>query len=141
MQHDRPRVDAHGKRRLPFVPLPDSLSPRRPRADGDSSRRQRNRKSDSSAVDSGRKQRLLWIEDQPPLMAPLAGYLTEQGFDVEFAPSGDAGLRMAAAAVYAIILLDLKLPDIDGIEFLQRLRSAGISNAGHRHHGARDSAI
>jgi DNA-binding response OmpR family regulator len=69
---------------------------------------------------------VLWVEDEPKLMAPIAAYLSEQGIDIHFATSGEAGLRMAASGAYAAILLDLKLPDIDGIELLQRLRSAGI---------------
>jgi DNA-binding response OmpR family regulator/AraC-like DNA-binding protein len=111
---------------VPVVRVPDSASPRRPRPAADRSRRERDREFGTSTVGSASRQRLLWVEDEPKLMAPITAYLTEQGFDIQFATSGETGLRMAASGTYAAILLDLKLPDIDGIEMLQRLRSAGI---------------
>jgi DNA-binding response OmpR family regulator/AraC-like DNA-binding protein len=104
--------------------LPHSLSPRRLGAIGDSLRR--DQESRTSTADFTNRQRLLWVDDEPALMAPLAAYLTEQGFDVEFAASGAAGLSMAVSGTYAAILLDVKLPDIDGIELIQQLHSAGV---------------
>jgi DNA-binding response OmpR family regulator len=71
--------------------------------------------------------RLLWIEDHPEFMAPLASWLVREGFDVEFAMRGEAGIHMARSAMYAVILVDLILPDIPGIEVLKTLRSAGIT--------------
>jgi DNA-binding response OmpR family regulator/AraC-like DNA-binding protein len=80
----------------------------------------------SASTDAASRGRLLWIDDQPELMAALAAYLIREGLDVEFAPTGAAGFRMASSAVYDIILLDLKLPDELGMDVLKRIRSADI---------------
>ena len=80
----------------------------------------------SASADSALRTRLLWIEDQPELMAALAAYVVGEGFDVEFATTGMAGLRAASSAAYDIILLDLKLPDAWGIDVLKTIRSAGV---------------
>ena len=60
-------------------------------------------------------------------MAPLAGQLALEGFDVEFATSGRAGIQLARSATYAAILLDHKLPDVPGIEVLKILQSDGVT--------------
>ena len=80
----------------------------------------------SAPTRSGPRPHLLWIEDHPQLMAPLMSYLVKEGFDVEFATSGDSGVRLAKSARHEVILLDLKLPDLPGIEVLKTLRSGGI---------------
>jgi DNA-binding response OmpR family regulator/AraC-like DNA-binding protein len=59
-------------------------------------------------------------------MAPVASYLASQGFDVDFATTGEAGVRKAAFGTFEIILLDFKLPDVSGIQVLRRLRSVSI---------------
>ena len=79
-----------------------------------------------TSTDPALRTRLLWIDDEPKLMAPLAAYLVGQAFDVEFATTGAAGFRMAGSAAYEIILLDFKLPDAPGMDILKRIQSAGI---------------
>jgi AraC-like DNA-binding protein/CheY-like chemotaxis protein len=54
-------------------------------------------------------------------MGGLAGFLGSNGIEVDFAVTGAAGLRMARSGSYAAILLDLRLPDLDGLDLLKRL--------------------
>jgi two-component system OmpR family response regulator len=46
--------------------------------------------------------------------------LTARGFDVDSVPDGARGLELACSGGYAVVVLDLRLPDLDGIEVLRR---------------------
>src|SRR5215216_6429537 len=65
---------------------------------------------------------ILVIEDEPPLQRFLRVTLETQNFKVIEALLGEHGLRHAATAQPDLIILDLGLPDIDGIEVTRRLR-------------------
>jgi two-component system, OmpR family, KDP operon response regulator KdpE len=65
---------------------------------------------------------LLVVEDEPQLRRYLRATLSAHGFRMEEALDGAAGLRMAAAVRPGVVLLDLGLPDMDGLEVLRRLR-------------------
>jgi two-component system KDP operon response regulator KdpE len=69
------------------------------------------------------KPRLLLIEDDPQLRRFLRNALGEHSYDVHEAESGQQGLAEAAARRPEVILLDLGLPDMDGLEVVRRLRS------------------
>ena len=69
--------------------------------------------------------RLLLIEDNAPLRDAIRQYLEEAGFLVDTAPSGDEGLWSADGGGYDLVLLDLMLPKMDGMEILRRLRAKG----------------
>ena len=65
---------------------------------------------------------LLVVEDEPQLRRYLRATLSAHGFRMEEAADGTAGLHLAAALRPAAVLLDLGLPDFDGLEVLRRLR-------------------
>lgn len=69
--------------------------------------------------------RLLLIEDNAPLRNAVSQYLREAGYLVDVATAGDEGLWAADGGGHDIILLDLMLPEIDGMEILRRLRGKG----------------
>jgi two-component system, OmpR family, KDP operon response regulator KdpE len=68
------------------------------------------------------KPTILVIEDEPPLRAFLRVTLEEQNYKVIEATRGEEGLRHASVGQPDLVILDLGLPDIDGIEVTRRLR-------------------
>jgi two-component system KDP operon response regulator KdpE len=66
--------------------------------------------------------RILVIDDEPQILRALRTILTEKGFTVVTAARGEEGLTQAAAHLPDLIILDLGLPDMDGIEVCARLR-------------------
>jgi two-component system phosphate regulon response regulator PhoB len=67
--------------------------------------------------------RVLVIDGDATLRAALASSLTSAGYEVEAASSGQAGLALARASRPDVVLFDLRLPDIDGLELCRALRS------------------
>ena len=67
--------------------------------------------------------RILAIDDDRELTAMLAEYLEPEGFVVEAAHTGEDGLAQALATDYSLIILDVMLPRINGLEVLRRLRA------------------
>jgi DNA-binding response OmpR family regulator len=69
--------------------------------------------------------RLLIIEDYAPLRDSLSRGLRDSGYAVDAAVDGTEGLWYAENHPYDVILLDLMLPGIGGLEILKKLRTAG----------------
>jgi len=69
--------------------------------------------------------RLLIVEDYTPLRQSTAKGLREAGFSVDEAGDGEEGLWYARSNPYDVIVLDLMLPKVDGLEILRRIRDAG----------------
>jgi two-component system, OmpR family, phosphate regulon response regulator OmpR len=67
--------------------------------------------------------RVLLIEDDARLAAMVSEYLGNSGYRVTTAVSGAGGLERLAAEPYDVLVLDLSLPDIDGLEVCRRLRA------------------
>lgn len=73
------------------------------------------------------KPRLLVVEDDPALAQALALALSRRGFNVAQATNGRTALERATTESFAIIVLDLTLPEIDGIEVLREIRAKGFT--------------
>lgn len=69
--------------------------------------------------------KILLIDDDQTFCVLLREYLTKQGFAVELAHDGEAGLARAIAGDHDIVLLDVMLPGRDGVDVLRELRRAG----------------
>lgn len=68
---------------------------------------------------------VLLVDDDPAIRRAVAAGLELEGFSVVPASGGRAALEAATRVNPAVILLDLNMPDLDGLEVLRRLRSAG----------------
>ncbi len=69
--------------------------------------------------------RLLLVEDSRRLRESMTEGLERMGYGVDAAPDGEAGLRYARHNAYDVLILDLMLPDIDGLDVLAALRAEG----------------
>jgi two-component system alkaline phosphatase synthesis response regulator PhoP len=65
---------------------------------------------------------ILVIDDQKELADLVRRSLEQDGFDVILAPDGTSGLKIATAHRPDLVVLDLSMPDIDGLEVCQRLK-------------------
>lgn len=65
---------------------------------------------------------ILLIDDDAELGELLQEYLAMEGFEVEVAGDGETGLAKASTGDFALVLLDVMLPEINGFEVLRRLR-------------------
>ncbi|MBA2390002.1 MAG: response regulator transcription factor, partial [Geodermatophilaceae bacterium] len=69
-------------------------------------------------------QHILVVDDDPALTRVLKRGLTYEGFVVEAAPDGEAGLVAARERPPDLVILDVMLPGLDGLQVLSRLRAA-----------------
>ena len=69
--------------------------------------------------------RILLIEDQRDIAANIWDYLEFRGFVMDHAADGLTGQRMALDGGYDVVILDLGLPKLDGLDLCRNLRAAG----------------
>ena len=69
--------------------------------------------------------RVLVVEDHPKMASLLERGLQEEGYAVDLAQTGSEGVSLGLEYEYDAIVLDLMLPDLDGVEALTRLRGNG----------------
>jgi DNA-binding response OmpR family regulator len=70
---------------------------------------------------------VLLAEDDPAISEPLARALRREGYDVDVASDGPGTLEAAKAGGVDLIVLDIGLPKLDGLEVCRRIRSLGQS--------------
>jgi DNA-binding response OmpR family regulator len=68
---------------------------------------------------------LLLVEDNPDLVENLSDYFQSRGHSIDIAYNGLSALRLALENRYDVIVLDLMLPGMDGLEVCERLRRDG----------------
>lgn len=66
--------------------------------------------------------KILLVDDDAELSSMLEQVLTKEGYKMTCAGDGETGLQLALNGGYDLILLDIMLPGIDGLQLLQRLR-------------------
>ena len=70
--------------------------------------------------------KILLVEDEIKVSNFIMRGLEEEGYTVEMAEDGKKGLEFIKTKEYDIVLLDLMIPEIDGLEVLKRMREDGI---------------
>ncbi len=68
-------------------------------------------------------QTILIVDDNIDLCRPLATLLKQMGYDSHYATGGEAALQFTNATIPDLIILDVMMPDMDGLEVLRRLKS------------------
>ena len=68
-------------------------------------------------------EKILVVEDEPTLQETLAYNLKRQGYTVDLAGDGQSGIEAARRVQPNLIVLDIMMPEINGLELLHRLRS------------------
>src|ERR1700722_13200927 len=66
---------------------------------------------------------VLVVEDEDRIRQMLGQALKQMGFEATFAPSAEAAAKAIAQRVFDIMILDLNLPGMNGMEFLESIRS------------------
>jgi two-component system, NtrC family, nitrogen regulation response regulator NtrX len=69
---------------------------------------------------------ILIVDDEPGVRAALGGVLRDEGYSVEAVESGEACLARLVSDAFDVILLDVWMPGLDGLETLQRLRERQV---------------
>jgi len=72
--------------------------------------------------------RLLLVEDEPEIQSFVKQSLLEAGYEVHTAEDGSAATQLASKHAYDGLIVDLGLPDQDGIDLILQLRRSGISS-------------
>jgi len=67
--------------------------------------------------------RILIVEDNPDILANLYGFLEPKGYTLDSARNGYGGLALASENNYDVIVLDVMLPGLSGLELCQKLRT------------------
>src|SRR5919112_3995202 len=67
--------------------------------------------------------RVLVVDDEPAIRGSLSGVLQDEGYHVESAPDGETGLARLNEETFDVVLLDVWLPGIDGMETLTRIQT------------------
>jgi DNA-binding NtrC family response regulator len=67
--------------------------------------------------------RVLIIDDERPVLMTLEALLKRHGYEVDTAPTAAQGVKLLKSRSPTLVLLDLRLPDADGLEMLERIKS------------------
>lgn len=70
--------------------------------------------------------RVLVVDDEPSIVDSVSTVLRYEGFDVDVAGTGRSALKKAQETQFDLIVLDVMLPDLDGLEVTRRIRADGI---------------
>jgi two-component system copper resistance phosphate regulon response regulator CusR len=72
--------------------------------------------------------RLLLVEDESEIQSFLQQPLANAGYEVDVAKDGRTAIQLASEKKYDVLIVDLGLPDQDGIDLILQLRRSGVSS-------------
>ena len=73
------------------------------------------------------RRKILIVEDEPNMSRGLKDNLEFEGYDVDLADNGAMGLKMILANPYALIVMDVMMPEMSGLDVCKKVRDAGIA--------------
>ncbi|GIE78657.1 transcriptional regulator [Actinoplanes philippinensis] len=71
--------------------------------------------------------RLLVVEDDAELREMVAGTLVDEGYHVDQAPDGQRGLHLGLTRPYDVLVIDRRLPAVDGLDLITKLRARAVA--------------
>lgn len=77
-----------------------------------------------------KKKRILLVEDEAVLRESVRDWLTEDGYDVECVESGEEALERIKKEKYGVVVLDLRLPGIDGLQVFEKAKQLEADTKG-----------
>ncbi|MBI5477047.1 MAG: response regulator [Ignavibacteriales bacterium] len=75
----------------------------------------------------GKSYKILYADDEDQLRFLVKGQLSHEGFEVDTADDGDTALKMMKEKKYDIVLLDIRMPRMNGLEVLKEMRKQKIN--------------
>ncbi len=72
---------------------------------------------------SDKKARILCVDDEPSILSSLRRLFRSQGYHIHIAESGAAGLQLLETEPIDLIISDMRMPEMDGAQFLEKVRS------------------
>ncbi|NOQ15251.1 MAG: response regulator [Methyloprofundus sp.] len=87
--------------------------------------------------------KLLVIDDEQAILTEIKNYFEKRGFSVETALSGEEGLEKLRKQMFEVVLIDLVMPQLSGIDVIKAINEEGISvsSAVITGHGDKEEAI
>lgn len=73
--------------------------------------------------------KILIIDDERSIRNSLKEILTDEGYEADVAEDGATGCEMAEKEKYSVIFCDIKMPNMDGVEVLEKLHNEGVDSA------------
>ena len=73
--------------------------------------------------------KILIIDDERSIRNSLKEILADEGYDVDVAENGVLGCQMVDKEKYSVIFCDIKMPEMDGMEVLDKLNEMGVDAA------------
>src|SRR5262249_37365369 len=72
--------------------------------------------------------RILIVDDEPGIRQSLGGVLRDEGYDADTAASAEDGLEALSHTLYDVVLLDIWLPAMDGLQALTRIEQMPLAD-------------
>ena len=70
------------------------------------------------------KYKILLVDDDETIRTTMIAILEDEGYDVDSAPNGEEAIKKTQEQTYNLALLDIRLPDMEGVELLGRMKDS-----------------